>query len=89
MANTGVNVNPFVGQYSRQSFDRFGDDLCELLLSYLSFEDKKSLECVSKQWFRYIHTNDTKLYLFQYSNDYNKDWIEGNMKYFIEYCSER
>jgi hypothetical protein len=36
--------------YSKDSFDRFGDDLCQLLLSYLSIEEKISFECVSKQW---------------------------------------
>ena len=30
--------------------DRFGDDLTELILQYLTFEDKVRLECVSKQW---------------------------------------
>ena len=28
------------------AFNRFGDDLCELILSYLSFEDKMRFECV-------------------------------------------
>jgi hypothetical protein len=32
------------------SFDRFGDHLCEELISYLSISDKIRLECVSKQW---------------------------------------
>jgi hypothetical protein len=32
------------------SFDRFGDDLCEVLISYLSISDKIGFECVSKQW---------------------------------------
>ena len=32
-------------QYSRDSFDRFGDDLTELILSFMSFEDKIRLEC--------------------------------------------
>ena len=40
--------------YSRDSFDRFGDDLCEVLLSYHTFEDKFRFECVSKQWRRLI-----------------------------------
>ena len=56
-----TNVNPFVGQYSRQSFDRFGDDLCEVLLSYLSFEDKIRLQCVDKQWNRFILTKQSVL----------------------------
>ena len=36
--------------YAKNSFDRFGDDLTELIVSYLWFEDKVRLECVSKQW---------------------------------------
>ncbi|XP_054159526.1 uncharacterized protein LOC128957739 [Oppia nitens] len=38
----------------RQSFDRFGDDLSQLLLSYLSIDDKLRFESVSKQWHRLI-----------------------------------
>ena len=34
----------------KSSFDRFGDDLCELIVSYLPFEDKLRLECLSKQF---------------------------------------
>ena len=34
--------------------DRFGDDLTELILSFLWFEDKIRLECVSKQWKRCV-----------------------------------
>ncbi|CAG2103468.1 unnamed protein product [Medioppia subpectinata] len=51
--------------YAKNSMDRFGDDLCALLLSYLSFEDRFLLECVSKQFRRtvfesvvYIDIND-------------------------------
>ena len=36
--------------YAKNSFDRLGDDLTELILQYLTFEDKVRLECVSKQW---------------------------------------
>ena len=36
------------------SFQRFGDDLCELLLSYQRFEDKILFECVSHQRQRLI-----------------------------------
>jgi hypothetical protein len=32
------------------SFERFGDDLCEVLLSFLPISDKIKFECVSKQW---------------------------------------
>ena len=34
--------------------DRFGDDLTEELLQYMTFEDKIRLECVSKQWQRCV-----------------------------------
>ena len=40
--------------YAKNCFDRFGDDLTELILSFLWFEDKIRLECVSKQWKRYV-----------------------------------
>jgi hypothetical protein len=36
-----TNIN---GNYSKSSFERFGDDLCELLLSYLSIGDKINFE---------------------------------------------
>ena len=35
--------------------DRFGDDLTEKILQYLTFEDKIRLECVSKQWQRCVY----------------------------------
>ena len=34
--------------------DRFGDDLTEEVLQYLTFTDKVRLECVSKQWKRCV-----------------------------------
>ncbi|CAG2116734.1 unnamed protein product, partial [Medioppia subpectinata] len=40
----------------RQSMDRFGDDLCQLLLSYLSLEERFRYEEVSKQWQRRSHS---------------------------------
>jgi hypothetical protein len=40
--------------YPKNSFERFGDDLCELLLSYLSISDKIHFDCVSKQWQRLV-----------------------------------
>ena len=35
--------------------DRFGDDLTEEILQYLTLEDKIRLECVSKQWQRCVY----------------------------------
>ncbi|CAG2102898.1 unnamed protein product [Medioppia subpectinata] len=40
--------------YAKNSMDRFGDDLCALIVSYLSFEDRFQLECVSKQFQRTV-----------------------------------
>ena len=45
-----VNYNNKI-DLKRNSFsDRICDDLCQVLLKYLSFEDKIRFECVSKQW---------------------------------------
>ena len=40
--------------YRSDSMDRLGDDLTELILQYMTFEDKIRLECVSKQWRRLV-----------------------------------
>ncbi|CAG2112929.1 unnamed protein product, partial [Medioppia subpectinata] len=40
--------------YAKNSMDRFGDDLCQLLLSNLSLEDRFQCECVSKQFQRTV-----------------------------------
>jgi hypothetical protein len=37
---------------SKDSFDRFDDDLCKLLISRLPVDEKMHFECVSKQWQR-------------------------------------
>ncbi|CAG2172157.1 unnamed protein product [Oppiella nova] len=41
--------------YAKNSLDRFGDDLCQHLLSYLPLEDRFRHECLSKQWQRLIY----------------------------------
>ncbi|CAG2100931.1 unnamed protein product [Medioppia subpectinata] len=43
--------------YAKDSLDRFGDDLCQLLLSYLSLGDRFRCECVSKQFRRTVFTS--------------------------------
>ncbi|CAG2100604.1 unnamed protein product [Medioppia subpectinata] len=40
--------------YAKNSFDRFGDDLCGLILSYLSLDARFVYECVSKQFQRTV-----------------------------------
>ena len=54
MVINSVIVDSNGRQYSRDSFDRFGDDLTELILSFMSFEDKTRLQFVCRQWQRCI-----------------------------------
>ena len=55
--------------YSKQSFERFGDDLTEVLLSYISFEDSFHYKCVSKQWKRLVFNKQNKLIIECENND--------------------
>ncbi|CAG2109594.1 unnamed protein product [Medioppia subpectinata] len=58
MAITNKIINcKMASKYLLDSMDRFGDDLCEVLLSYLSFEDRfrklqnvKRLEIGAEGW---------------------------------------
>jgi len=53
---------------NRDSFShRICDDLCEVLLSYLSFEDKIRFECVSKQWKKLIFNKQFIIEVYQRS----------------------
>ena len=36
-------------------FEIIGDDLCEYILSFITFEDKIRLETVCKQWKQFIY----------------------------------
>ena len=67
MSVSALKAKLFILHYSRDSFDRFGDDLCEELLSYLSFDSKIVFECVANQWMRTIHNRQTLL-RFHYRN---------------------
>ncbi|CAG2170348.1 unnamed protein product [Oppiella nova] len=64
--------------YSKDSLDRFGDDLCEILLSYLSFEGRFRYECLSKQWQRVVY------YKFVIYGNYTSN-IGTKMRLSIEY----
>ena len=57
--------------YSKQSFDRFGDDLSEAILSYLPLDDKTRLECVSKQTRRTIYRKQYDLVIDFSKNIFN------------------
>lgn len=51
---------------------RLDDDLCQLVLSFLSFKDKVRLEGVCRQWQRLIYTDITQLdYPFYDPNDHH------------------
>jgi hypothetical protein len=62
--------------YSKDSFDRFGDDFCELILSYLTFEEQFCYECVSQQWLRLIHNKQQKLILYSNGKEFCENSIE-------------
>jgi hypothetical protein len=62
------------------SFERFSDDLCELLLSYLSISDKIHFECVSKQWQRLVFNKQQKLILNDWNESYDTIIIENDKK---------
>ena len=59
--------------YAKNSFDRFGDDVYEEILQYLTFEDKIRLECVSKQWKRCVYQRQYVIEVFDLdiSNTHN------------------
>jgi regulator of sigma D len=48
-----VRVKTFDGYYF-ESFDRFDDNFCQLLLCYLSISHKIRFEYVFKQWQRLV-----------------------------------
>ena len=70
--------------YRKNSFDRFGDDLIELVLSYISFEDSFQYKCVSKQWKRLVFNKQNKLIINNKSkiNLINESISEVNLKVF-------
>jgi hypothetical protein len=55
--------------YYFNSFDRFGDDLCQHLLSYLLVSDKIRYECVSKQWQQLIYNKQNKVVFTFYGHN--------------------
>ncbi len=49
--------------YFKCSFDRFGDDLCELSISHLTVGEKIAFHCISKQWLRLIFNRQQRINL--------------------------
>ena len=64
-------------QYSRDSFDRFGDDLTELILSFMSLENKIKLECVAKQWQRFVFNKQFAIEIWRIYQESTKDSLIG------------
>ena len=54
--------------YEKKSMKRFGDDLTEEVLQYLTFSDKVRLESVSKQWKRLIFNKQFVFEVEEYRN---------------------
>ena len=66
MSSNRVIIDSNGRQFSSDSFERFGDDLCELILSYLSLHHKYIFQCVSKQWRRLVF-NKQSVFIYKYS----------------------
>ncbi|CAG2106189.1 unnamed protein product [Medioppia subpectinata] len=64
--------NSFPQVYAKNSMDRFGDDLCQQLLSYLSFEDRSQMECVSKQFRRTVFASVVDINIYRLLR--GKEW---------------
>jgi hypothetical protein len=74
---------------NRESFSgRICDDLCEVLLSYLSFEDKIRFECVSKQWQKVIYNKQYYVeideFMFKNKNTLNNSFNGRNENFNFE-----
>lgn len=73
MITERVIVEPNGRRFSADSMDRFGDDLCELCVSYLEFAEKTAFECLSRQWMTTIHRRQTQLFIDSIRDEANAD----------------
>jgi hypothetical protein len=64
--------------YSRNSFERFGDDFCELILSYLPLNDKLRYECLSKQWQTLVFNLQFKLIIDNFNGKYSVKGLKNS-----------
>src|SRR5690349_4776238 len=60
-ARSNVSVVQKGREDQKSSFGRFGDDLTELIVSYLSLEDKLRFECLSKRWQTLVFAKQNRL----------------------------
>jgi hypothetical protein len=75
-----LNANNEEFDSNPESFSaRICDDLYEVLLSYLSFEDKIRFECVSKQWQKLIYN---KQYILEVNetSDKSQNFLNALLK---------
>jgi hypothetical protein len=74
------------------SFERFCDDLCVYLLSYLPLRDKVRLECVSKQWNRCVFATQECLSIKNFDENglsvYNLYKFYKNHEIVINVCAK-
>ena len=63
--------------YANDSMDRFGDELISEILQYLTLEDMIRLECVFKQWKRFIYNKQFVLEIHGNNPDISKDSLKG------------
>ena len=57
---------------NKSSFDRFGDHLVEVVLSYLSIEDKIIFDCISRQFRRTVYRKQYDLIIDFDNNIFNR-----------------
>src|ERR1700761_7597428 len=71
-----------------ESFDRFGDDMCEELLSFLRFRDVIAFQEVSKQWNRCLQSvlrRQTSLVIIKETYEIYRPLPLDNLRQFVKY----
>ena len=70
LITTMFDISHEIRDFAKDSMEKFGDDLTELILQYLTLEDKVRLECVSKQWRRLVFNK-------QFTIEIDSDSVKG------------
>lgn len=65
-------------RYPRDSFDRFGSDLSELILSYLPLNDKFKYESICGHWRSHVFNSQTILYVTDCDGYYSLKSLANN-----------
>ena len=74
--------------YERDSMERFGDDLTEQVMQYLTFTNKVKFECLSKQWQRFVFNKQTELDLNHqiFINEFNLKVNRQSLESYLKKC---